>query len=203
MSEVFLKVLNISLIASLIVAAAVVFRLVFRKAPKWTRCVMWAIVALRLLMPFSIESPASVVPVSEPVPREVFDHAVTVVPPEEQFVPPETVVPAPSVSAPAAEPEPEPETGFTARDALNTASVVWLAGVGAMLAYLLAGYVRVRLRVREAVKLDGNVYLCDGIGTPFILGLAVPRIYIPSELGSRDAEIVLAHEKAHLSRRDH
>lgn len=87
--------------------------------------------------------------------------------------------------------------------AVYIAAVVWLCGVAGMLLYALFGYIRISLRVREAVRLQDNIYMCDRIATPFIFGMFRPRVYLPSAMRAEDREYVLAHEAAHLSRRDH
>ena len=85
----------------------------------------------------------------------------------------------------------------------SVASIVWISGMGVMLTYALISYIRVRRRVREAVKSEGNIMVCDHIASPFILGIIKPKIYIPSSTDLRDVYYVLAHENAHLKRRDH
>jgi len=204
MSALFLKLLNMSINAGWLVLAVVVIRMLTRKAPKYLHCVLWALVALRLVMPFSLPSPTSVLPTAEPVPPAVVYRAERAVPaPTLQTVP--TVPNAPATVTPA--PQTEPEMPATATPApaspLDIAAVVWLSGCGLMALYALASYLRLRYRVRAALLLRERVWLCDEIDTPFILGIVRPRIYLPSAMDGDSMAHVCAHEEAHLKRLDH
>ena len=199
MAAVFLKLLNLSISASWLVLAVLVLRLISKRAPKWVNVLLWGIVALRLVLPFSIESVLSLIPSAETLSPEVvrFDPAPTITSGVE-FI--DNAV-NPSLSESFA--------------AVPTASVnplyvwaylagwVWLIGFGAMLLYALVSYLRLRRRVSVSLCVRENIYLCDAISSPFILGVVKPHIYLPSSLDEVQRQNVLSHERAHLTRRDH
>lgn len=198
MEALFLKLLNMSITASWLVLAVAVLRLLLRKAPKALRVVMWALVGIRLVLPFSFESILSLVPSSETVPAAIM-YSQT--PEIESGIPAVDAIVNPVISdslAPAAIDSANPlqVTAFIA-------TYVWLAGVAIMLLYTAVSYIRVHKKVREAAPLEGKIWLCDRISSPFILGVFRPRVYIPSSMREQDMEYVLAHENAHLKRRDH
>ena len=199
MSGIFLKLLNLSISASWLVLVVLALRLVLKRAPKWVNVLLWGMVALRLMLPFSIESALSLIPSAETVSPEVvrFDPAPTITSGVELI---DNAV-NPSLSEHFA--------------AVPTASVnplyvwteiagwVWLIGLGAMLLYALVSYLRLRRRVSASIPLWENIYVCDEVPSPFILGIAKPRIYLPSALDEAQRGSVLSHERAHLARRDH
>ena len=265
MTEVFLKLLNMSIAAGWIVLAAVLLRAVMRRSPKWVRCLIWAVVALRLVLPFSIQSPLSIIPSAETVVvkpvesaaaerldnqmaeqpggqgEEQVDNQVTqpggqTIQPDSQLTPEareitiNTGIPAinalfgdsgktvekPDISsdtgnADAASGTPgnqdisaeKPSVKSWLSDNLDTISRIWLGGVALMLCYAAYSYIRLRLQVRASVACDSTVYICDDISSPFILGVFRPRIYLPSNLDPDAQAHVLAHERTHISRRDH
>lgn len=205
MTDIFIKLLNMSLTAGWLIFAVVLFRLLFVKAPKAIRVFLWGLVALRLLVPFSFESVFSAIPSAEPIPEEI----TTMQPPQiytgvdtfnsyvnpilgEQFKP---VTPNTQIASP-----PEPNGLAIAAECV---SVVWLCGMVLMLLYACISYLRLHIRLREAVPYEKNIWLCDRIDTPFILGIFRPRILLPSFLDESEYPPVLAHENAHLRRRDH
>lgn len=221
MENVFLRLLNMSLTAAVLVVVVLLLRLVFHKAPRWIHCLLWALVAVRLLCPFAIESDLSLMP-SAPV-MTVPDSLT----PSDPVVTPNT----PSVDvidpdAPATDLPPQTNVGGTVTPpvaptlpdssvaapgdsvdpwqvALTVATYAWLLGMLAMLTYAVATTLRLRLQVREAVRVQGNLWQCDHLRSPFILGVLRPRIYLPSHLDSTAQDGVIAHEKAHLRRLDH
>ncbi len=201
MSELFLRLVNLSITASWLVLAAVFMRLVFKKAPKFIHCIMWALVGIRLVIPFSIESVMSLVPSANTFPVENIysanqeiannsyyhnvDSGVEII---DNALRPLTY----DVSSPD-----------VLRSNLDVVSIVWIIGIFAMLAYTAISYLRILRRVRASIAVKGNTFICDDIDTPFILGIFRPRIYLPSSMSEADAEYVIAHEKAHLKRLDH
>ena len=199
MSVIFLKLLNLSISASWLVLVVLVLRLVLKRAPKWVNVLLWGMVALRLMLPFSIESALSLIPSAETVSPEVvqFDPAPTITSSVEfidNAVNPslsESFAAAPSASA-------NPLYVWT-----YLAGWVWLIGLAAMLAYALVSYLRLRRRVSASIPLRENIYVCDEVPSPFILGIVHPRIYLPSALDEAQRGSVLSHERAHLARRDH
>jgi beta-lactamase regulating signal transducer with metallopeptidase domain len=199
MAAVFLKLLNLSISASWLVLAVLVLRLVSKRSPKWMNVLLWGMVALRLMLPFSIESALSLIPSAETLSPEVvrFDPAPTITSGVE-FID-NAVNPSLSESfaaAPLASVNPLYVWTYLA-------GWVWLIGLGAMLLYALVSYLRLRRRVSVSLCVRENIYLCDAISSPFILGVVKPRIYLPSGLDEVERQNVLSHERAHLTRRDH
>ena len=199
MAAVFLKLLNLSISASWLVLAVLVLRLVSKRSPKWVNVLLWGIVALRLVLPFSIESALSLIPSAE-----------TVSPAAVQFAPAPTNTSGVSVIDNAVNPSLSEHFAAVPTASVNPLYVwteiagwVWLIGLGAMLLYALVSYLRLRRRVSVSLPIQDHIYLCDAISSPFILGVVKPRIYLPSGLDEVQRQNVLAHEQAHLARRDH
>ena len=199
MAAVFLKLLNLSISASWLVLAVLVLRLVSKRSPKWMNVLLWGIVALRLMLPFSIESALSLIPSAE-----------TVSPAAVQFAPAPTITSGVSVIDNAVNPSLSEHFAAVPTASVNPLYVwteiagwVWLIGLGAMLLYALVSYLRLRRRVSVSLPIQDHIYLCDAISSPFILGVVKPRIYLPSGLDEVQRQNVLAHEQAHLARRDH
>ncbi len=198
MEAVFLKLLNISLSAIWLVLAVVVLRLLLKKAPRWISCLLWGIVGLRLVWPFSIESALSLIPSKETVPTTIpFSSAPQIntgIPAINHAVNPileKTLAPLPEAAV------------YPMETLVSIATILWAAGVAAMLGYAVCSYLRIRRQVREAVPEREGVWLCGRIDTPFVLGVFRPRIYLPEGISAEDARFVVAHEQAHLVRRDH
>ena len=199
MAAVFLKLLNLSISASWLVLAVLVLRLISKRSPKWMNVLLWGIVALRLTLPFSIESALSLIPSAE-----------TVSPAAVQFAPAPTITSGVSVIDNAVNPSLSEHFSAVPTASVNPLYVwteiagwVWLIGLGAMLLYALVSYLRLRRRVSVSLCVRENIYLCDAISSPFILGVVKPRIYLPSGLDEVQRQNVLSHEQAHLARRDH
>ena len=199
MAAVFLKLLNLSISASWLVLAVLVLRLISKRSPKWMNVLLWGIVALRLVLPFSIESALSLIPSAE-----------TVSPAAVQFDPAPTITSGVSVIDNAVNPSLSEHFAAVPTASVNPLYVwteiagwVWLIGLGAMLLYALASYLRLRRRVSVSLPIQDNIYLCDAISSPFILGVVKPHIYLPSGLDEVQRQNVLSHERAHLARRDH
>ena len=199
MAAVFLKLLNLSISASWLVLAVLVLRLVSKRSPKWMNVLLWGIVALRLVLPFSVESALSLIPSAE-----------TVSPAAVQFDPAPTITSGVSVIDNAVNPSLSEHFSAVPTASVNPLYVwteiagwVWLIGLGAMLLYALVSYLRLRQRVSVSLPIQDHIYLCDAISSPFILGVVKPHIYLPSGLDEVQRQNVLSHERAHLARRDH
>lgn len=195
MRSVFLFLLTRSVSAGWLILAAVLLRRIFRKAPRRLLCLLWLLVAVRLVSPALVQSPLSILPGS----GALVDLTVNAMPALGSDAPvlftafpPSAISYVPGSNGEAA--------GF---DVLRLLSAVWLAGAVGMLGYALIGYLRLRKTVAPSMPLEDGVYLCDGIDTPFILGLLRPRVYIPSSMDPSMLPHVLAHERAHLRRLDH
>ena len=199
MAAVFLKLLNLSISASWLVLAVLVLRLVSKRSPKWINVLLWGIVALRLVLPFSIESALSLIPSAE-----------TVSPAVVQFDPAPTITSGVSIIDNAVNPSLSEHFAAVPTMSVNPLYVwteiagwVWLIGLGAMLLYALVSYLRLRRRVSVSLPVQDHIYLCDAISSPFILGVVKPHIYLPSGLDEVQRQNVLSHERAHLARHDH
>ncbi len=199
MEGVFLKVLNMAVNASWLILAVVVLRLLLRRSPRWIFCLMWALVAFRLICPLTLKGALSLIPSAEPIPQDIammgtpsidsgiqaVDHVVNPVV-QEYFTP-------------------DPATSMNPlQGVVFLASAVWLLGIALMLIYAAVSYYRVCKKVRVSMPLEEHrVFACDGIRTPFILGVFRPAVYVPSDLSEERLDYVLAHERAHLKRKDH
>ena len=198
MSELFLKVVNMSISASWLILAVLICRLVLKKAPKWVNVSLWGIVAVRLLLPFSIESAWSLIPSSETIsPDIMMDASPTIhtgVPVINSAVNPvisQSFAPSPGASA-------NPLQIW-----IPVAAWVWVIGAAGLLAYTAISYWRLRRRIETAVLVRDNIFRSENVGSPFVLGIIRPRIYLPFKLDGQDMEQVVAHELVHIERRDH
>ena len=198
MSELFLEIVNRSIAASWIVIAVLILRFCLKKAPKWVNVLLWGIVAVRLIFPFSIESALSLIPSAETVsPSIMMETAPSVqtgVPALDQVINPvidHSLSPAPGASA-------NPLQIW-----ISVLTVIWLLGVAALFLYSAVSYRRLRRRVCEAVILRDNIYQSENVCSPFVLGIIRPKIYLPYHMDKREMDHVIAHEQTHIRRRDH
>ena len=197
--SLFLHLLNISISASVFALAIILFRFVFKKSPKWLVVALWALVAVRLIFPVSVESAMSLIPSKEAIPQEIFTiNTATDMINNTSF----GLVDNPAYSEYFNSTVTVDNVKAFQRD-FRFAADIWLIGVGIMLLYALISYIRLRHTVRTAIPKTDRVWLCDSVKSPFILGVFRPRIYLPSDMDEGTAELVLKHEKAHLKRRDH
>lgn len=199
MANIFIDLFNMSITASYLVLAVVVARLLLKKAPKWINCLLWALVGIRLICPFSFESALSLVPSSETI--ALNDSSIGRPFTVQSGVP---VVDS-SVNNFLGDKYYEGVTVHTNTfaDMTMVLSIVWLIGLFAMLIYGLISFIRLRKRVGVSLLLKDNIYYCDNIDTPFILGLFKPKIYVPSGLSKEQVNYIILHENAHLKRKDH
>lgn len=197
MAEIFQKALNMSIAAGWLILAVIALRLLLRRAPQRFRLLLWAVVGLRLALPWSIESALSLIPSAQTLPEGIMLERAPVL---------DTGISAlngainPGFTAAFT-----PELGASANPLqvlLPIAAALWMLGAAAMLLWALVSWLRLRKRVREAVRLEENVYECE-IASPFVLGLFRPRIYLPFSLENGERELVLAHERAHITAGDH
>lgn len=198
MEEVFLKLLNMSITAGWLILAVIVLRFCLKKAPKAIAVILWALVGVRLICPFSLESIFSIIPSAETVPSDILysetpaiQSGIRIFNAAVNPILSETMAPAAGDSA------------NPMQIVVWTASVIWAVGMAAMLVYTFISSFRIYRKVREATPLRENILLCDRISTPFILGIIRPRIFLPSAVREQDLVYVIAHEKAHLQRHDH
>lgn len=193
----FTKLFNISFTASILAVIVMLLRLIFKKAPKGMTVLLWALVAIRLISPFSLESALSLVPTTQVIPE-----AVLQIDPTKDNITAYGFLTSPIYT--------DRINSTVVVDNVDSfqwdivyASIGWLIGAGAMLIYALLSYLRLRHKVHTAIPLMDNVWICDEVKSPFILGLFRARIYLPSDMDEKTAELVLSHEKAHLRRKDH
>ncbi len=199
MSELFIKIFNLSITASYIILAVLLLRPVLRRAPRWIYCALWSIVALRLVMPFSIESVLSLIPSDKTVPTGI-GYAET--PAIDSGIPVIDSVVNP-IMAESLSPKTYANSINPMQIVLFLAANVWILGIIAILIYGAVSYCKLHLKVRPSLRVRDNILYCDQIDTPFILGVFRPRIYIPSDMDEAQTEYVIRHEKAHLRRHDH
>ena len=196
MSAVFLKILNMTWGASWLILAVIVLRLLLKKAPRWISCLLWGLVAVRLICPVSIESALSLIPSGKVVPETAdmqpkIDTGIEVIN--------STINPAMNIAYATSE-----EAGeHIMQNVLSASFCIWIAGMAVMILYAFISYIAVRRRVRASIRFKDNIMLCDEVKTPFILGMIRPLIYVPSAMEGERMEMVCAHEKAHISRHDH
>ena len=198
LSEIFLKIVNMSISAGWIVLAVILLRLIFKKAPKWLNCVLWGIVALRLLMPFSLESVFSLIPSAQTISPEIMLNKT---PEINTGVDSLNSILNPIITNSFA---PEPFTSINPLQALIPIwSVIWVLGIVALLIYTLITYLRLSRKVRTAVLLKDNVYQSENVVSPFLLGLIKPKIYLPFNMDEETINHVISHETAHIKRLDY
>lgn len=198
MTDLFIRLFNISISASFFVLAIVIFRLIFKKSPKFISVLLFGLVGLRLILPFSIESSISLVPSKSTLPDgielERYPMIESGIPAVDEIVNPyfgNFFAPTPEASA------------NPLQIIIAVLSVVWLAVTALMLLYLILSFLFLKLKLRESVGYDKRVRFSDHVKTAFILGIIKPRIYAPSDISESDLSIVLAHERAHIERGDH
>lgn len=198
MEEIFLRLLNMSISTGWIVLPIVILRKVLKKMPKAIRCVLWALVAIRLLIPITLESGFSLIPSIETIPQNIMYEKQPTIHSGISFV---NCYVNPVISDTFA---------HNVGDSVNPLQVVifiatwvWIIGIVVMLLYAIYSYQRIYKRVLASIVLKENIYVCDDIATPFILGMIKPRIYLPSDLEQDISIYVIAHEQAHIKRRDH
>lgn len=198
MSEVFLKLLNLSITASWLILAVVIIRPLLKKAPKWINCALWALVALRLVCPFSFESALSLIPSSETIP---YDIAIQKAPAIDTGISAVNQVINPIIANSFT---PDPLTSANPLQILiPVVSVLWLVGMAALLLYALISYLRLKKSVGASIAIKDNIMACDDVKSPFILGIMKPIIYVPSSMTGETLDCVINHETAHIKRHDH
>ena len=198
MEYLFIHALNISITASFLVLAIILYRLFAKKAPKWVSVLLWGLVGLRLLFPFSIESAISLIPSKNTIPTTITHDRYPAL--DTGFGSVDEIV-NPILSGSM---EARPEYSANPMHVWITAlGWIWLAVMLCMLLYMAASFIYLRVKTRVKVEREDNIYLCDYVKTPFILGIIRPHIYLPSDISEKDYSHVVAHERAHIKRCDH
>ena len=203
MGVIFLNLLNMSITASWLILAVLGIRLLFRRIPKWITCLLWGVVAIRLIFPFSIESAFSLQPSAEPIRTSTMVEGELI--PYVPSVDSNIGVVENTVNPLLAEAFAYQETESAAplQVFIGIVGSVWLCGMVVLLIFALVSMIKLRLCVREAVRYKENIYICDAVKSPFILGIIKPRIYLSSALSEEEMDYIIAHERAHLKRKDH
>ena len=198
MDDVFLKLVNLSISASWLILAVLVLRVVLKKAPKWVMPLLWGVVALRLVCLFSIESALSLIPSAETIPSEIVTETREPVLYEQATL---DIVTNPTLPSAA-----EVPVGVSRQQAqvdFNIYSVLWLAGMAALLVHALVSAGKLKRKLATAILLRDNIYESEFVDSPFVFGVVKPNIYLPMHMDEGTAAHVIAHERAHLARRDH
>lgn len=198
MDDVFLKLVNLSISASWLILSVLVLRVVLKKAPKWVMPLLWGVVALRLVCLFSIESALSLIPSAETIPSEIVTETREPVLYEQATL---DIVTNPTLPSAA-----EVPVGVSRQQAqvdFNIYSVLWLAGMAALLVHALVSAGRLKRKLATAILLRDNIYESEFVDSPFVFGVVKPNIYLPMHMDEGTAAYVIAHEHAHLARRDH
>ena len=195
MTDIFLKVLDMSLTGAIVCGIVILVRLFLRRAPKIWSYILWSVVLFRFLCPVSLSVPAAPLELAAPQVTHYGEHTTTV-----SYIPAQLA-----------------ERSFTEGLLLEAASreyakavsvadicaVLWLCGISVLVLSGVVSYLRMHRDLVGAMHLEENIYLADHIGMPFVLGLMWPRIYIPSFIPVRERTFILAHEKHHIRRGDH
>lgn len=198
MDDVFLKLVNLSISASWLILTVLVLRVVLKKAPKWVMPLLWGVVALRLVCLFSIESALSLIPSAETIPSEIVTETREPVLYEQATL---DIVTNPTLPSAA-----EVPVGVSRQQAqvdFNIYSVLWLAGMAALLVHALVSAGKLKRKLATAILLRDNIYESEFVDSPFVFGVVKPNIYLPMHMDEGTAAYVIAHERAHLARRDH
>ena len=198
MNELFLKIINMSISASWLVLAVLILRFALKKAPKWINVLLWGIVAIRLICPFSFESTLSIIPSAETIPLNIgMDTTPTI---------------NSGISAinnavnPIISQSNTPMAGASVNPLQITIGIyeyIWIFGMIALALYTAISYWRLRRKVDTAVRYKDNIFQSENVSSPFVFGIIKPRIYLPFKMNGQDLEHVVAHEHAHIRRKDH
>lgn len=226
MKVVFLRILGMSFTASFLIAALILFRAMLKRTPKALVCGLWLLAAVRLICPFTIQSPFSILPkTAERVTTEewVEDHAASTselsalqsylsgsnpVEIEWEAIPPASGIPEEKADAIAEMSDSQVDIHrvmgavIISRIWVPVLSILWVLGMAVMLCIALKSYLQIHKKVDASLCIGGNIWICDYIRTPFVLGIAHPRIYLPSDMNPAHFHSVTAHELAHLQRHD-
>lgn len=194
MTEIFIKLINLSLSASWLVLAVLLLRLCLKKTPKWITCVLWGIVALRLVMPFTFESSLSLIPSAEVIPQDIVTSQAPAI---------HSGIPAVNSTVNPMVTQQVIEESHIMEKILSVGAIVWAVGAVLMLMYSIISWLMLRRRVRASILLRDNIYMCDNVDSPFVFGIFRPKIYVPSGMDEEQLTYVLAHENAHIRRGDH
>lgn len=194
MANVFNTILDMSFSGSFVLLAVIVFRVLLKRAPKWVNFVLWSLVGIRLVLPFSIESVFSLIPKADLISQELS------VPYSPVYVGETTGI---SNIGNVDTSEIVTNSSVSSLDFWQISMFIWLVGIGAMITYMIISILLLKNKLNESVQIDNNIWECDRITSPFIFGFINPRIYLPCHISNNDKEYVIAHERAHIKRKDY
>lgn len=198
LEEIFVSLLNMSITASYVILAVILLRLCLKKAPKWISCALWALVGVRLIIPFSLKSAFCLIPSSKTITTDILYSQTPTI---SSGIPALNSIVNPIISGSLSA---EAGAGVNPMQiVMFVAGIVWIVGVAAMLLYSLITYLKLCRKVFTAMLLKDNVWQCDAVASPFVLGIIKPKIYIPFSVGEENLEYIIAHEQAHIKRKDH
>lgn len=207
MTEFFRTVLNMSITGAYIAAAIIILRIAMKKLPKKYSYLLWAILGIRLLCPFSFSSAVSIFNVLVPEKPAITSGQMEFIPNDIEYAAePRITVSVPPVNNAINEQLPPAQPSVSANPmqiAMAVGAYIWAFGTLAMAVYTAVSYTSVRKKVRNAKLSDGNVYTCESIETPFVFGLIKPRIYLPENISAEDRPYIIAHEQTHIDRKDY
>ena len=232
MNEFFLKILNMSISASWIILVVLVLRLLLKKAPKWINVLLWGIVAVRLICPFTIESAMSLMPSVDILPPALIDtlqnttnttqditntSQTTIGTSQDITDPLQNNLGTPTVDETHPQinnshtPVIQEATATSAKDEsinyiqlfTSIFSKLWIIGVALMLTYSIISYIRIKKKINTAVLLRNNIYQSEAVVSPFVLGIIQPKIYLPFNVSEQNITPIIAHEQAHIKRKDY
>ena len=198
MNELFLKIINMSISASWLILAVLILRLVLKKAPKWVNVLLWGIVAVRLICPFSFKSALSLIPSAETFPEKIisgpsFDIQTGISPVDNRINDYLGDRYFEGVTVPA----------NNGNNIMTILTIVWIIGILLFVAYTIISYRRLHREIDTAVHYRDNIFQSENVSSPFVLGIINPRIYLPFSMNEQNLEHVVAHEQAHIRRKDH
>ena len=197
MDKLFITIVNNGLVASWIILAVIVLRKLLNRIPKWVNCLLWGLVAIRLAIPFSIESIFSLIPSAKPVPADI-EYAK--IPKIDSGMHAVNMVINPVL-----------ENHFAVKEIASVnpiqviifiSSYIWMIGVIGLLIYAFVSFIMLKRQVKNAQAIDKGIFISETIDSPFILGFVKPSIYIPDYLDDEAYICVTEHEKAHIKRGD-
>ena len=196
MKELFTGILNISISAGILIVVCILVRWLFKDMPKFVRCIMWLIVAVRLAIPFNIECPLSLLPAK--------DYVTVGTGYETGYYPDESVITTTEPVDSYIDNKADNDIAVARQvDIMYVLSIIWIVGVISVLIYAVIAYLRLKKLVADAVRVNGNVFQSERVGTAFVLGVISPKIYIPYGLSPTELYMSLNHERAHITRRDY
>ena len=208
MEQLFARYLEAGIFGSVVIVIVLLLRLCLRKAPRRILCLLWLLAAIRLMLPFQLESRISLQPDLDEVAVAVQQMQQL---PQTQLPPVDVPVNQPielpirdPVQIPVTTPTPDLPVQQIAEsvDPMVVLSIVWLSAAGAAILYMAVSYCLLKFRVREAVRNEDGIMECDRIRGAFLLGYIHPRIYLPFRVQKRDRRFIVAHERAHVARGD-